>query len=484
MKIQVSVIVGPILLLSLAARCTLAEDAATTEDVATVPSNLDLTTDMEHTQLDRGLTTAVEPEEIFEVGSEDKADEYDDDEEEEGEGECYGEDDGDEYDEDDDEYDQEDDEYDQEDGEYDQVGDECDQEDGEYDQVGDEYDQEDGEYDEYDEDMPYADDEDIEPNGIDPDACIDAASQEAEGRENVDFSAQAEETDAGIYPVQEDPLTESFSTSKPSTTQSSLHKRDEASNKTSAPTDQDTLSSLATAEPGGACIDSFVNFALRFQDHCTIFCLKTFTHIFAKPNVLGVLDCFGCSNFIVQGFIALGQDCVGLFTSDPMTPEDIRRARESAKATPVGAPAPTGGVKPKDEGSDVAHVDDGSQLRGAEPLNLDNVISSLQNVDMDQVHEWLEIGKGVVSVINAGATNNKAQEEQPPQNGEVLVETQASEQGQVRAQEIQKQESPKVDKNEFNEYIIKAAKFANWDLTPKMIDDSGVYDRVHESGVF
>ncbi|KAF9395656.1 hypothetical protein CPC16_007534 [Podila verticillata] len=445
MKIQVSVIVGPILLLSLAARCTLAEDAATTEDVATIPSNLNLTTDMEHTQLDRGLTTAVEPEEIFEVGSEDKADEYDDDEEEEGEEECYGEDDGDEYDEDDDEYDQEDDEYDQEDGEYDQVGDEYDQEDGEYDQedgeydqedgecdqeddeydqedgeydqVGDEYDQEDGEYDEYDEDMPYADDEDIEPNGIDPDACIDAASQEAEERENVDFSAQAEETDAGIYPVQEDPLTESFSTSKPSTTQSSLHKRDEASNKTSAPTDQDTLSSLATAEPGGACIDSFVNFALR-------------------------------------------------------------------GSSPVGAPAPTGGVKPKDEGSDVAHVDDGSQLRGAEPLNLDNVISSLQNVDMDQVHEWLEIGKGVVSVINAGATNNKAQEEQPPQNGEVLVETQASEQGQVRAQEIQKQESPKVDKNEFNEYIIKAAKFANWDLTPKMIDDSGVYDRVHESGVF
>ncbi|KAF9370883.1 hypothetical protein CPB97_002390 [Podila verticillata] len=443
MKIQVSVIVGPILLLSLAARSTLAEDTATTEDVATIPHSLDPTTAMEYTQLDRGLTTALEPEEIFEAGGENEAD----DEEE-----------------DDDEYD---DEYDDEDE--------------------DEYDDEDDDEDEDDEDMPYADDEDIELNENDLDAYIDAASREAEEREDVDFSAEAREADTGIHPVQEDPLTESFSTCKSSTSQSSLHKRDDASNTTYTLTDQDTLSALATAEPGGACIDSFVNFALRFVDHCSIFCLKTFTHIFAKLNVLGILDCFGCSNFMVQGCVALGQDCVGLFTSDPMTPEDIRRAQEAAKATLTGAPAPTGGVKPNSEKSVLAHVDDGSQLRGAEPLNLDSVISNLQNVDMDQVHEWLEIGKGVVSVINAGAASNKAQEqpqEQPPQDGEVLVETQANEKGQVRAQNSQEQESSKVGKDEFNEFIIKAAKFANWDLTPEMIEDSGVYDRVHESGVF
>jgi len=388
MKIQVSTIVGPILLLSLAARSTLAEDTAATEDVATIPSNLDPTCDMKHTQLDRGLTTAVEPEKIFEVGGEDKVDEEDMD------------------DEDDEEYDEE---YDEDDED-------------ETDEVED---QDVDEYEENDENKPYADNEDIKLNGI------DAVSQEAEERASADFSAQTEGADT--------------------------------------PTDQGTLSSLATAEPGGACIDSFVNFALRFQDHCTIFCLKIFTHIFAKPNVLGVLDCFSCSNFMFQGFVALGQDCFGLFTSDPMTPEDIRRAREAAKATPVRAPAPTGDVKTKSGESVVAHVDDGSQLRGPEPLNLDSVIDSLQNVDMDQVHEWLEIGKGIVSVINSGAKSNTAQEEQsqeqpqeqPPQNGEVFVETQTGEQGQVRAQKKQKQESSKVDKDEFNEYIVKAAKFAN-----------------------
>lgn len=424
MKIQVSVIVGPILLLSLAARSTLAEDTATTEDVATILHSLNPTSAMEHTQLDRGLTTAVEPEEIFEAGGENEADEEEDHD-----------------DEDDDKYDDEDE-----------------------DETNEEEDQDADEYEEYDEDKPYADDEDIELNENDLDAYIDAASQEADEREDVDFNAHAGESNTGIHPVQEDPLAESLSTCKSSTSQSSLHKRDDASNTTSTLTDQDTLSALATAEPGGACIDSFVNFALRFQDHCSIFCLKTFTHIFVKPNVLGVLDCFGCSNFIVQGFVALVQDCVGLFTSDPMTPEDIRRAQEAAKATLTGAPAPTGGVKPQSEKSVLAHVDDGSQLRGAEPLNLDSVISNLQNVDMDQVHEWLEIGKGVVSVINAGAASNKAQEqpqEQPPQNGEVLVETQANEKGQVRAQNSQEQESSKVDKGEFNEFIIKAAKFAN-----------------------
>ncbi|KAG0040218.1 hypothetical protein BGZ82_004463 [Podila clonocystis] len=458
MKIQVSAIVGPILLLSLAARSTLAEDTAAKEDVATTSPNFDHTADIEqHTQLDRGLTTAVEPEEVIEVGGEDEA--YEEDE--------YDDEDDDEYD---DEYDDEEEEADEEDE-----------------------DQDADVYAEYDEDKPYTDGEDNELNGIDRNAYIETASQETEERKDADFPAQAEESNTGIHPVKEDPLTESFATCKP-ITQSSLHKRDDTSaahapDTTVTPTSQD-VSALATAEPGGACIDSFVNFALRFQEHCTIFCLKTFTHIFAKPNVLGVLDCFGCSNFVIQGFIALGQDCFGLFTSDPMTSEDLRRARE-AKATPVGTPAPepTRGVKPKVDETITLQQDNGSQLRGAEPLNLDNVISSLQNVDMDQVHEWLEIGKGVVSAINTGAKNFQAQEGQqphePPQpQGEILVETQASEQGQVQVQKNEKQEFPKVHKDEFNEYIIKAAKFANWDLTPKMIDDSGIYDRVHESGVF
>ncbi|KAF9337772.1 hypothetical protein BG006_002807 [Podila minutissima] len=451
MKIQVSAIVGPIFLLSLAARPLLAKDTSTTENVSTLSPGPDLIADIEqHTQLDRGLATAVEPEETVEVGGEEEAyeeDEYDDEDDD---------------DEDYSEYDEYDDEYDDEE--------EVDNEDE---------DQDADEFAEYDEDKPSADDKDIELNGVD----LEAASQETEEGENADFNAQTEDAATGIHPVKADPLTESFSTCKPST-QSSLHKRNKAP---TPPTDQG-VSAQATAEPGGACIDSFVNFALRFQEHCSVFCLKTFTHIFAKPNVLGVLDCFGCSNFIVQGFIALGQDCVGLFTSDPMTPEDIRRARE-AKAMPIGAPAPapTRGVKSKGDKTIAGQGGNGSQLRGAEPLSLNNVISSLQNVDMGQVHEWLEIGKGIVSVINAGAKNNQAQETalQPQQpQGEVLVETQAGEQGQVRAQENEKQEFPKVDKDEFNEYIIKAAKFANWGLTPKMIDDSGIYDRVHESGVF
>ncbi|KAG0034224.1 hypothetical protein BGZ81_005763 [Podila clonocystis] len=453
MKIQVSAIVGPILLLSLAARSTLAEDTAAKEDVTATPPNFDLTADNEqHTQLDRGLTTAVEPEEVIEVGGEDGA--YEEDE--------YDDEDDDEYDDDEEDADEEDEDHDAD------------------------------EYAEYDEDKLYTDDEDIELNGIDRDAYIEIASQETEERKDADFPAQAKTSDTGTHPVKEDPLKESFATCKP-ITQSNLHKRDDTSaahapDNTVTPTSEE-VSALATAEPGGACIDSFANFALRFQEHCSIYCLKTFTHIFAKPNVLAILDCFGCSNFVVQGFYALGQDCYGLFTSDPMTPEDIRRARER-KATPVGAPVPdpTRGVEPKVDETITLQEDNGSQLRGAEPLNLDNMISNLQNVDMDQVHEWLEIGKNVVSVINAGAKNFQAQEEQQPREQpqpqeEVLVETQAGEQGQIRVQTSEKQEVPKVHKDEFNEYIIKAAKFANWDLTPKMIDDSGVYDRVRESGV-
>ncbi|KAG0087858.1 hypothetical protein BGZ93_001837 [Podila epicladia] len=452
MKIQVSAIVGPIFLLSLAARSILAEGTSPTENVSAFSSSPDLIADIkQHTQLDRGLNTAVEPEETIEVGGEDEAFEED---------EYYDEDD------DDEDYDEYDDEYDDDE--------EVDEEDE---------DQDADEYAEYDEDKPYAEDEDIKLNEDDLEAYIDAASQETEERENIDSSTQTEEANVGSHPTKEDPLTESSSTCK-SGAQSSLHKRYNAPD---TPTGHD-VSALATAEPGGACIDSFVNFALRFQEHCSIFCLKTFTHIFAKPNVLGVLDCFGCSNFVIQGFIALGKDCAGLFSSDPMTPEDIRRARE-AKATSVGAPAPTGGVKSKSEKAIAGQDLNGSQLRGAEPLILNNVISSLQTVDMGQVHEWLEVGKGIVSVINAGAKNNQAEEEQQQQQpqspqGEILVETQAGEQGQVRAQANEKQKHPKVDKDEFNEYIIKAAKFANWDLTPKMIDDSGIYDRVHDSGIF
>lgn len=50
------------------------------------------------------------------------------------------------------------------------------------------------------------------------------------------------------------------------------------------------LTVLATPEPGGADIDSFVNKVLRFRERCSVPCLRT--HIFSNPNVLGLLNCF------------------------------------------------------------------------------------------------------------------------------------------------------------------------------------------------
>ncbi|KAG0329062.1 hypothetical protein BG004_002420 [Podila humilis] len=498
MKIQAFAIVNPILLLSFATRSTTAaaisaeaQPKATdliVGNVANAPSNSGVT--IEHNPLDRGLTTAVKPELIGEMaGEKSSIDIEENQKEEEGEEE---------------EEEEEKEEREHVHGDHDDKAkfeDDCDQE------QNDDEDQDQDEGDEDDDlsdvDKPYVDDEDIELAAI-------------------KIGDYAQELNTGSHPAKQDPLTEdshgkctippSFSASSSKRPPPTLQKRDDnkdnsdttAPTLTSRPIDRSNLSALATAEPGGACVDSFVNFALRFQEHCTIYCLKTFTHIFVKPNVLGVLDCFACSNFIVQGFYALGQDCVGLFTSNPMTPEDLRRAKTNHPTdagTDTGTTtAITAGGEPlaKDKSADDQRgsaVQDDTTGQAQARLSMDGMMENLKNVDFEQVNGWLEFGKGIVTAINTGvvSTNeveatqeerddtNKASTEGTPSvapiapvasvapapvaEGEELVEIPSAERGQMKVQRQEKNEKetkfPKVDRDQFNNFVIQAAKFAN-----------------------
>ncbi|KAF9280463.1 hypothetical protein BGZ68_007220 [Mortierella alpina] len=198
------------------------------------------------------------------------------------------------------------------------------------------------------------------------------------------------------------------------------------------------LTALANFEPGGACIDSFVNFALRFRERCNIFCLKTLTHLFAKPDVLGLVNCFGCINFLISGISAVITDCVGLFTPYP---------KPSTTAT---NPVPTGTVRKMDlnaqgdlYGATAVHADD----QGQGTLDFKQVINSLQNIDMDQVQDWLDVGKKIVESTAPTAKNQN-------------VETKSTDTYNPD-QEGRRDKDTHEEKELFNNFIIKAASFAN-----------------------
>ncbi|KAF9570831.1 hypothetical protein EC968_001372 [Mortierella alpina] len=223
------------------------------------------------------------------------------------------------------------------------------------------------------------------------------------------------------------------------------------------------LRALANYEPGGACIDSFVNFALRFRERCTISCLKTLTHIFVKPDVLGLVGCFGCINFLISGISAVITDCVGLFAPYPKP------------SSTISAPVPTGTMRKMNLAAE-GHLGDSSPLnavhsddQGLGSLDFAQVIHSLQNLDMNQVHDWLDAGKKIVESKAPAAKDQKVEsgsinEYNPEQEGHL-------------------DEEANEEKKMFNTFIVKAASFANWTVTPAMLDATGVYERFRRAGI-
>ncbi|KAG9066382.1 hypothetical protein KI688_001608 [Linnemannia hyalina] len=226
--------------------------------------------------------------------------------------------------------------------------------------------------------------------------------------------------------------------------------------------DEHTLSALATAEIGGACIDSFVNFALRFRERCSIKCLKTFSHVFSNPDVLGILDCFGCSNFFVSGFYALGIDCAGIFAAYPkpanatktLTPTGTAKGSATA-TTVVSTKADAGGdyrlgqVKPEDS--------------ALPPIDFSTMLTSLGQISSGDIQDWANIGSDLAKVISGG-NSGKSEGEEGSRGNEEVDEERAT-----------------ASKNLFNQFVSKAASFANWTLTPEMLDQTGVFGRVQQS---
>ncbi|KAF9929249.1 hypothetical protein BGZ67_006418 [Mortierella alpina] len=257
------------------------------------------------------------------------------------------------------------------------------------------------------------------------------------------------------------------------------HKRDQTySEPTSIPEDpsesaatagsdkEAQMTALVKYEPGGACIDSFVNFSLRLQERCNISCLKLLTHIFVKPDVFGLLGCFGCVNFLVSGVSAVITDCVGLFAPYP----------NSTSTTTM--PVPTGTVK-KISLAAQGDLDSASLLTALHPndqglgtLDFKQVIHSLQNLDMNQVQEWLDTGKKIIE--------SKA----PVANQSQKVESESANASKLEQEEgPEDEEANQKKKDMFNNFIIQAASFANWPVTPAMLEATGVYDRFHSAGI-
>ncbi|KAG0297583.1 hypothetical protein BGZ96_005686 [Linnemannia gamsii] len=239
--------------------------------------------------------------------------------------------------------------------------------------------------------------------------------------------------------------------------------------------DEPTLSALATAEVGGACIDSFVNFALRFRERCSIKCLKTFTHIISNPNVLGILDCFGCSNFFVSGFYALGVDCAGLFAAYPK-PANATAPKTTPTAT--GVPPSQATKTTKSDERELVSAGAGDYRLGAvkpedsalPPIDFATTLKSLGQLTSGDVQDWFNIGSDLAKVIGGGATNS--------QSGKNEGEGSGSE----RNKEMDEAKAA-AGKDLFNKFVSKAASFGNWTLTPEVLDQTGVFDRVHSLGL-
>ncbi|KAF8933158.1 hypothetical protein BGZ47_011004 [Haplosporangium gracile] len=246
-----------------------------------------------------------------------------------------------------------------------------------------------------------------------------------------------------------------------------------------------------SAEIGEACIDSFVNFALRFQERCSIKCLKAFSDIFSSPDTLGILNCFGCSNFFVSGFYALGVNCAGILaaypkaanTTAPRTTTLAAMGKSDATTTTVDSTkSDAAGVSPSKAIKAPKSVDDDSEVVPAgrnnrlgqvkpkdsalPPLDFAMTLKSLGQLSLGDIQDWLNIGSDLVKNVGVGSGSNNGKSE-----GEEGSDSNKKE----------KEANAAVSKDLFNQFVSKGASFANWTLTPEMLDQTGVFDRVQQS---
>ncbi|KAI7821332.1 hypothetical protein BC939DRAFT_455735 [Gamsiella multidivaricata] len=181
-------------------------------------------------------------------------------------------------------------------------------------------------------------------------------------------------------------------------------------------------------------------------------------HIFSNPNVLGMLSCYGCSSFLVQGTYVLGADCAPVF-STPSPSQKINADGKSGNDTVTAIPT---NAKLGDLQKDVHPAD--AQLF---PLNFGDMMKGLRNIDMKELQDWFDIGQGLVNVVQ---TNNiAASAKNSTMTSRVKLEME--------------EERQKADKGLFNMFVSKAAGFANWILTPEMVEGTGAFDRLNNSKI-
>ncbi|KAF9095810.1 hypothetical protein BGX23_012543 [Mortierella sp. AD031] len=324
---------------------------------------------------------------------------------------------------------------------------------------------------------------DDEDDGQDEDQDYD--NEDDDGDEDEDVDEEQEEALEGDFHYA-DPLTYTY---EEQTAQCQQHKQTQPEHQpikhekrdtisdASVSKDDPILSAEATAESGRACIDFFVNFALRFRERCSIKCLKTFTPIFSSPNVLGALDCFGCTNFFVSGFYAVGVDCAGLFVAYPKPPNatvptTTGTATATGTATKTGVP-PSGTTK-------TTKAVDGVEYRlgqvqpedSALPaIDLAAMLKSLGQINPNDIQDWFDIGSDLVKVASPDSTTTSRSEEG------------SSERDSSSNKEAASEEKAAAIKDLFNKFVSKAASFANWIITPEALDQTGVYDRVQSLGI-
>ncbi|KAG0375790.1 hypothetical protein BGX24_008656 [Mortierella sp. AD032] len=282
--------------------------------------------------------------------------------------------------------------------------------------------------------------------------------------------------------------------------QTAFQKRDTTQQPLLLPLHEALLHAEATAEVGGACIDSFVNFALRFRERCSIKCLKTFSHVFSNPNVLGILDCFGCSNFFVSGFYALGVDCAGIFAAYPkpanattgkpvttMTTTTTMKTTMTTMATPgatnkAGVPPSQSGSSPKSTNDDSSDTTPAGDYRlgpvkpedaALPPLDFANMLKSLGQLTSGDLQGWLDIGSDLAKVVGSGAGGASKGQSGKSEVGE----------GEDSSSKEEDEAKAAASKDLFNKFVGKAASFADWHLTPETLDQTGVFDRVQSLGL-
>ncbi|KAG0267168.1 hypothetical protein BG011_008461 [Mortierella polycephala] len=228
------------------------------------------------------------------------------------------------------------------------------------------------------------------------------------------------------------------------------------------------MTKVITPEPGAACQDSLVNFADQFRERCSFPCLKTVTRVVSNPDVLPLLNCFGCINFFFDGFSALITDCSGLLAS-PLTMIVGAKVLKSKTKAAVDAEETMGGVplSQKQEAQEQAATEAGIDIGN---INFADTIKALQQVDVKDMQEWINLGQGVYDALEAAA------------GAEVDADGNATGGGGA-AEGQRKKEGVEKSKELFNKLVSKAASIVNLPLTPEMLDATAMYDTAHAAGI-